>query len=159
MASEGVYLLYLRGIPDLDFAAGGAHAQLVAARGPGDRSDLFLVTEIAEFGHLIVGGGPQVDAGGKGDRQGVLLRPVDQVEVEVVLQRGGVEDLEGDFGDLALDLFVLEAVHNAAEHEAVEVAAAEVAATLQAGALFAEAQDVAVLEGGRITVFQRAAAI
>ena len=44
---------------------------------------------------------PQIDGGAEADTEGVLGRPVQEVEVEVVLQLGGVQHLEGCFGDLA----------------------------------------------------------
>ena len=44
---------------------------------------------------------PQIDGGAQADTEGVLGRPVQEVQVEVVLQLGGVQHLEGRFGDLA----------------------------------------------------------
>lgn len=51
--------------------------------------------------HLAGAGTPQVDAGPQAHAQQVSRRPVHQVEVEVILQLWGIQDLEGDLGDLA----------------------------------------------------------
>jgi len=42
--------------------------------------------------------GPQVDTTAKADTQHILRRPVDEVEVEIVLQFGRVQHFERDSG-------------------------------------------------------------
>lgn len=44
---------------------------------------------------------PQVHTSPEANTQQIPRRPVHQVEVEVVLQLGGVQHLKGDLGDLA----------------------------------------------------------
>lgn len=56
--------------------------------------------QIAELGDLAIGRGPEVDAGAEADGEHVLRGPVDEVEIEVVLQGGRVQDLMRRFGDL-----------------------------------------------------------
>lgn len=51
--------------------------------------------------HLAGAGTPQVDAGAQAHAQHVQRGPVHQVQVEVILQLGGVQHLEGDLGDFA----------------------------------------------------------
>ena len=63
--------------------------------------------DIAQFCDLAVHGGPEVDARAETYGQNVLRRPINQVEVEIVLQAGGVEDFEGLRGDHALLLVLL----------------------------------------------------
>ena len=53
-----------------------------------------------EAAHLAGAGAPQVHTGPQAHTQQVAGRPVHQVQVEVVLQLGGVQHLEGDLGDL-----------------------------------------------------------
>ena len=51
--------------------------------------------------HLAGAGAPQVDTGAQSNAEHVEGRPVNQVQVEVVLQLRGVQDFEGDLRDLS----------------------------------------------------------
>lgn len=51
--------------------------------------------------HLAGAGAPQVHAGPQPHAEHVERRPVHQVQIEIILQLGRVQDLEGDLGDLA----------------------------------------------------------
>lgn len=51
--------------------------------------------------HLARARAPQVDTGSQTDAEQVSRRPVYQVEVKIVLQLRGVQDLERDLGDLS----------------------------------------------------------
>ena len=82
-------------VPDLHLAIEGAHAQVAAALTPGDRRDSVALAEVHKLGHARCIGVPYEDSLSEGDSQGVLLRPVHEVEVEVVAEVGSVEDSEG----------------------------------------------------------------
>ena len=72
---------------------------------PGDGRDGVVVGgQVTEPGDLAGAGRPQVDAGPEAHTQHVLAGPVDEIQIEVVLELGGVQDLEGDLGDLARGL-------------------------------------------------------
>ena len=104
VALQRVDLLVGRHVPDLDVPFVGAHGNQVAADpvGPGHGSHrVAVLREVAEPGDLAGAGAPQVDGRAEPDGEHVLRRPVDQVEVEVVLQLGSVQHLEGDLRDLA----------------------------------------------------------
>lgn len=86
-------------IVDLHEAFVGADGDVAAALDPGYGGDEVVVLEFAEFGHFAAGGVPHVDTGAEADAEDVSGAPVDEVEVEVVGEFGGVEDFVGDFGD------------------------------------------------------------
>lgn len=57
--------------------------------------------QVAEFGDFRVGGVPQIDAGSKAHCQVVLGRPVNQIEVKVILESRRVQNLDGQLADLS----------------------------------------------------------
>ena len=79
-----------------------AHCKKGTVAGPLHARDTVIGPDVAQLGHLAVLGGPQVDAGAEAHGQNVLRGPVDQVEVEVVLQARCVEHLERLLRDHAL---------------------------------------------------------
>lgn len=91
------------GIPQLHLARIGPYGQQIILLGPGRSRDHIVETHLAELADSAGHGVPHVDAGVEADRQDVLLGPVDEVQVEVVLQGGGVQHLYRRFVDFALD--------------------------------------------------------
>ena len=77
----------------------GADGDVRAALDPGDRCDEVVIGEFAQLGYFAGGAVPHVDAGAEADTEDVSGPPVNQVEVEVVGEFGGIEDFEWDFGD------------------------------------------------------------
>lgn len=73
-----------------------AHCQQIAPLGPLHGGDRLVVVgaQVAQLDHLAVACAPQVHRGAQPNRQHVLAGPVHQVQVEVVLQFGRVQDLE-----------------------------------------------------------------
>ena len=100
MARHGTNFLGLHRVPQLDFTQGGADGQVRAALGPGDGTDVITRGfQVDQFGHLGRAGTPQVHTGAQTNGQDVLGRPIDQIEIKVVLQGGCIQDLEGYFGN------------------------------------------------------------
>lgn len=89
-----------RAIPNLDIAKAGADGKIGAFSGPVHSADAVPGPQIAELGDLAIGSRPEVDAIPEADGERVLRRPVDKIEVEVVLQRRRVQDLVRGLGDL-----------------------------------------------------------
>ena len=77
----------------------GADGEVAAALDPGDGRDEIVVGQFAELGDFARGGIPHVDAGAEADAEDVGRAPVDEIEVEVVREFGGVEDFVRNFGD------------------------------------------------------------
>lgn len=99
---ELAHHLVLGDVPDLHEAGIRAHGEVAAALAPADGGHAVARAEVVQLRHFRVGGRPNVHAGGKAHGEVVAGTPVDEVQVEVVLESRGVEDLEGDFGDLSL---------------------------------------------------------
>ena len=137
-------LLELDGVVDLDVAEGRADGEVVAARVPGDGGGLVGEPEVAELDDLVRGGAPEVDAGRERDGEHVLARPVDEVQVEVVLQGGRVEHLEGDLRDLARLLVLHARLHVLEVELRDEVAVDDVLRVARARGRVAELEDVVV---------------
>lgn len=78
---------------NLDIAKAGADGKIGAFSGPVHSADAVPGPQIAELGDLAIGSRPEVDAIPEADGERVLRRPVDKIEVEVVLQRRRVQDL------------------------------------------------------------------
>ena len=81
-------------VPDLYLAVEGAHAQVAAPLTPRDGRDPVALTEIDELGHARCVRVPDEHSLPKGNSEGVLLRPVHEVEVEVVAEVRSVQDSE-----------------------------------------------------------------
>lgn len=106
VATHRLDALVFGGVPNLQFARMRSHSEKSTIAGPLDAGDAVVRADVAQLGHLAVHGGPEVDAGAEADGKHVLRGPVDQIQIEVVLEAGGVEDLEWLLGDDSL-LFVL----------------------------------------------------
>eukprot|EP00166_Cyanidium_caldarium_P006323 ctg_900.g374 len=88
---------------DVHQAGRQPHRQAVAARRPAHRAHgVRRRLHIAQLGHFGGVRAPQIHRVAQTDRQHVARRPVHQVEVEVVRQRGRVQHFEGHAGDAAL---------------------------------------------------------
>lgn len=62
---------------------------------PANASDLVVVWNLKQLFHLRSAGAPDIDSPIKPDCQHVLAVPVDEVQVEVILQLRGIKYLEG----------------------------------------------------------------
>lgn len=94
-------LLAGRRVPDLHEALVCAHGHQVPPLGPAHRGHrVAFHREVTQPGHLAGARAPQVDAGAQAHAEHVERGPVDQVQVEVVLQLGRVQHLERDLRDL-----------------------------------------------------------
>lgn len=72
----------------------GAHSEKGTISGPLDASYTIIWSDVTQFCDFTVHGRPEVDARAETYSQNVLRRPINQVEVEIVLQAGGVQDFE-----------------------------------------------------------------
>lgn len=99
--------LILGRVPDLQLACVGSNGEMLPIPGPLHRGDVVVGANITQLRHLAVHGGPQVDAGAEADGKDVLGRPVDEVQVEIVLEAGGVEHLKRLLWDHPLLLVLL----------------------------------------------------
>ena len=94
-ANSGVVAKILRNsavfndIPNLDGSSAGADRNLRAAVIPIQTRNR-IRGELAEFNNSVVIGVPEVEAGIEGNREDVLGRPLEEVEVEIVLKIWGV---------------------------------------------------------------------
>ena len=96
------------GIPELNVPSGGPDGEMLAGLRPGDGSDsVFGGGQVAQLGDAAGARRPEVDAASETDRQKVLGGPIDEVEVEVVLERGCVQNLGRHLGDLSFALIVV----------------------------------------------------
>mmetsp|Transcript_63313 Transcript_63313/g.181645 ORF Transcript_63313/g.181645 Transcript_63313/m.181645 type:complete len:360 (+) Transcript_63313:650-1729(+) len=92
-------LAALGGVPYLHLPFVGAHRQMSPSLRPTDRGDGILGPKVAELGHPAGASIPEVHTTAQADAQEVGRRPIDQVQVEVVLQLWRIQDLERDLGD------------------------------------------------------------
>lgn len=69
---------------------------------PADTCDLFLRAKVVQLGHLARRSTPKVNTGSKTDGEGVLGRPVNQVQVVVVLQGRGIQNFERCLANIPL---------------------------------------------------------
>jgi len=102
MAAHGSHELVFGRVPNLQFASVSADCEVGTVATPLHAGDAVVGADVAELGDLAVHGGPEVDAGAEADCEHVLSRPVNQIEVEVVLEARGIEDLEGLLRDDSL---------------------------------------------------------
>ena len=107
VASHRLQKLVLSRVPDLEISCVGAYGEKGTIAGPLDASHPIIRSDVTQFCDFTVHCGPEVDARAETYGQNVLRRPINQVEVEIVLQAGGVEDFEGLRGDHALLLVLL----------------------------------------------------
>jgi hypothetical protein len=91
--------LHLVDVPEVDLSVVGSQAEGRPLRSPPDRSNRVGQSQIAKFGHFGVVSVPEIDIGGQADCQEVLLRPIDEVEVEIILQGWRIKHLERHFAD------------------------------------------------------------
>lgn len=90
------------GVPNLDLVAVGADGNVVAVGHPCDGGDAIVdIGGLAKLSDVARFGVPQIHGLPKGDGQDVVGAPVEQVEVVVLEQGGGVEDLGGILGDMS----------------------------------------------------------
>ena len=95
-------LFLLLNVPDLHMPVICAHGQVRAFLGPGDGCDSVALAEVDQLAHARRVRVPDVDVLGQRHGQRVRTRPVDQVQIEVVAEVGGVENFvrsRGDFSD------------------------------------------------------------
>mmetsp|Transcript_26655 Transcript_26655/g.84844 ORF Transcript_26655/g.84844 Transcript_26655/m.84844 type:complete len:297 (-) Transcript_26655:20-910(-) len=102
VAAHHANLLALDCVPDLHLAVVGSHGEVHTSLRPRHGRDAIVGAEVAQLGDLARAGAPQINARAQADRENVHGGPVHQVEIEVVLQRRRVQDLEWRFCDLAL---------------------------------------------------------
>ena len=76
-----------------------ADGKVAAALDPGNGGNEVVVGEFAELCYFARGGVPHVDTGAQPNTEDVGGAPVNEVEVEVVGEFGGVKDFEWNFGD------------------------------------------------------------
>ena len=90
----------------LHFTLVGTHRQASAKLGPGYRRDSdFAVLHFAQLGHLGGTSAREIDAPAKPYRENVVRGPSDQIQIEIVLPGGSIEDFEWHFENVML-LFV-----------------------------------------------------
>ena len=77
-------------IPNLENTEVGSYGQVSAVGRPLYTSHRICRTEVVKLRHFLTGGVPEVDAGAQTHSQEVASAPVDEVEIEVVLQGGSV---------------------------------------------------------------------
>ena len=103
VTTQSPNLFALDGIPQLHFPPVGAHRQVRAPLRPRDRRyDIFGWGKIAQFGNLGCASTPKVHTRAQTDRQDILRRPVNQIEIKVILQGWGIKDLKRDLLDASL---------------------------------------------------------
>lgn len=69
---------------------------------PADTRDLFLRAKVVQFSNFAGRSTPEVDTRPEADGKCVLSRPVNEVEVVVVLQGRGIQDFERSLADIPL---------------------------------------------------------
>ena len=79
-----------------------AHIEIVSSAAPANRSNGVIGAHIVQLLDLVATGRPDIHCAGEAHRQVVVLGPVNEVQVEVVLEVGGVKDLVRQFGDFTL---------------------------------------------------------
>ena len=107
---EAPQLLALVDVPKLDArrAVGGSNSDVGGReRDPGHRGHHLAFLNFHQLLDLAGGRVPQVHALVKRDSEDVVLRPVEEVEVVIVLQLGGIEDSLGKGRNVAEVLAVL----------------------------------------------------
>mmetsp|Transcript_22852 Transcript_22852/g.59615 ORF Transcript_22852/g.59615 Transcript_22852/m.59615 type:complete len:209 (+) Transcript_22852:1596-2222(+) len=92
-------------VPDLHNAAVGPDGKVRAPSDPLDTRNKVgrvrqIAPQVAQLGHLGGACAPEVNARAEADAKHILRRPVHQVEVEVVLQVGGIQHFERHLRDL-----------------------------------------------------------
>ena len=87
-------LLALVRVPDLHLPLIGPHREVRPALRPPHRAHRIARTEVAQFRHPRRARGPEVDARAEPDGEHVMRRPIHQVEIEIILKRGGVQHLK-----------------------------------------------------------------
>ena len=126
VAAKRLQELILGCVPDLQLSRVRAHCKKGTIAGPLHACNTVIGPNIAQFRHLAVLSGPEVDAGAETHGQNILRRPVHQVEVKVVLQARCVENLERLLRDHALfpvllgqQLLLLEATVDRKSHSLI----------------------------------------
>jgi len=107
---EAPQLLSLIHVPELDArrAVGGTDSDVGGSeRDPRDRGHHLTFLNFHQLLDLASGSVPQVDALVKSNSKDVVLRPVEEVEVVIVLHLGGIENTFGKGRDVAEVLAVL----------------------------------------------------
>lgn len=83
-------LLLLLHIPDLNLSIVGANGEMRTLLGPSDARDAVLSAQVNQLTDTRGVSIPDIDMLSKGHGQRVRAGPVNQVQVEVILQVGGV---------------------------------------------------------------------
>jgi len=101
MALEDSKELGLVDVPNLNDSTVRANGEMLPSLGPTHRGHLVAWAKVMQLRHLAVACRPDVDAVGETDCQVVGRRPVDQVQVEIVLESWRIKNFVGNLGDLA----------------------------------------------------------
>lgn len=104
MALECSDLLALIHVPNGSVSVPVANAQMTAPLRPCHRRDLIVdAFELAQLLHTGVKGVPHVYTRAESHRQHIGLGPIDQVEIEIITQGGGIKHFVGFLWDLATE--------------------------------------------------------
>ena len=90
MPSELADKFALIGVPYLQEAWVGPHCEVVPSVWPLHAGDCVWGAQVIEFSHLAWGGWPEVDTGTQTHCEDVGGRPVNKVEVKVILEGRGI---------------------------------------------------------------------
>lgn len=99
MSCNFVQFLIVVGIPNLGRALARTKCQMGALLIPMDAADRvgIGVQKLEDFVAVCI---PEIESWVKSDRQYVARRPLEEIEVEVILEARGVKDLEGSLRDV-----------------------------------------------------------
>lgn len=106
MALHRSHELVFHRVPDLQVPFIGSNCKKAPISGPLHRSDV-IRANVVEFCDLAVQSRPEVDAGAKADCQDIFGGPIDEVQVEIILETGSVKHLVGLLGDHSLLLIFI----------------------------------------------------
>lgn len=102
MTMECLDDLALVRVPDLQLPKVSSDCKQVSLLGPLDACHGVSRTNVVEFRHLAACRRPQVNAGSESDCELVLRRPVDEIQVKVILQSRRIKHFERRLRDVAL---------------------------------------------------------
>lgn len=101
MPSQSSRQLYLLYIPNLHISVLRPQRNQGLLHRAGHRSRDILDPQVAKLGNPRIGGIPKIDARRQPYNQAIIGRPIDEIEVEVVLQCWSIQNLHWQFVDLA----------------------------------------------------------
>ena len=95
MAAHFANFLHRMRVPNLQQAFLRSNSKLIAALRPLYRSDaVAFVRQIVQLYHFAVARIPQINARTQANREHILLRPIDKIQIEIVLKIGCIENLQ-----------------------------------------------------------------